>query len=275
MVKRYTGRTSKIPNSRLMDSSACACCGETLFDHWRLRPDSLYRLLPLAAAMPFAATATAFIRTRLRVRESSHDRLCPILGASDGVCSFDGTMDDDCPSHDLTHVKRTFTMAGTDPSKTNTTTTFTVWVIPIKFVYDASHGNHTFDPKHKLSNGRTVIQNTLKSPLFNAGIDFKQGATDLGNTQYIDVQQHDEGEKDAAGVEAPGQQDSRSERGVIVKVNRGRRNRQQPGGQRKHCGKQQYASWHKQGFKRSVGSQFQAGMILWLQGCVNELSSAG
>jgi len=88
---------------------------------------------------------------------------------------------------DLTHVKRTFTMAGTDPSKTNTTTTFTVWVIPIKFVYDASHGNHIFDPQHKLSNGRTVVQNTLKSPLFNAGIDFKQGATDLGNTQYIDA----------------------------------------------------------------------------------------
>ena len=73
-------------------------------------------------------------------------------------------------------------------SKTNVTTNFTVWVIPIKFVYDASHGNKTFDPsKHKLSNGRTVIQNVLKSPLFNAGIDFKQGATDLGNTQYEDA----------------------------------------------------------------------------------------
>ena len=88
---------------------------------------------------------------------------------------------------DLTHVKRTFTMAGTDPAKTDVTTTITVWVIPIKFVFDASHGNHTFDPRHKLSNGRTVIKNTLLSPLFNAGIDFKQGATDLGNTQYIDA----------------------------------------------------------------------------------------
>jgi hypothetical protein len=88
---------------------------------------------------------------------------------------------------DLHGAKRTFTMAGTDPSKTNVTTTFTVWVIPVKFVYDSSHGNKTFDPQHKLSNGRTVIQNTLKSPLFNAGIDFKQGATDLGNTQYIDA----------------------------------------------------------------------------------------
>jgi hypothetical protein len=89
---------------------------------------------------------------------------------------------------DLTHVKRTFTMVGTNPNTTNVTTTTTVWVIPVKFVYNASHGNKTFDPsKHKLSNGRTVVQNILKSPLFNAGIDFKQGPTDLGNTQYEDA----------------------------------------------------------------------------------------
>jgi len=85
-------------------------------------------------------------------------------------------------------AKQTFTMVGTNPATTNVITTTTVWVIPVKFVYDASHGNKTFDPnKHKLSNGRTVIQNTLLSPLFNAGIDFKQGATDLGNTQYEDA----------------------------------------------------------------------------------------
>jgi hypothetical protein len=33
------------------------------------------------------------------------------------------------------------------------------------------------------------VQNSLDSPLFNAGIDFKQGGTDLGNTQYIDAYQ--------------------------------------------------------------------------------------
>jgi hypothetical protein len=88
---------------------------------------------------------------------------------------------------DLTKQKINFTMVGTDPSKTNVTTTTTVWVIPIKMVFDASHGNHTFDPKQKLSNGQTVIKNITTSPLFKAGIDFKQGATDLGNTQYIDA----------------------------------------------------------------------------------------
>jgi hypothetical protein len=88
---------------------------------------------------------------------------------------------------DLKGANRHFTMAGTDPSKTNKTTTFTVWIIPVKFVFDKNHGNHTFDPKHKLTNGKTVIQNTVASPLFQSGIDFKQGATDLGKTQYIDA----------------------------------------------------------------------------------------
>ena len=88
---------------------------------------------------------------------------------------------------DLTKVKRTFTMIGTDPSKTNTSTTVTVLVVPIKMVFDKSHGNHTFDPKTKLSYGKTVTQSVLLSPLFNAGIDFKQGPTDLGNTQYEDA----------------------------------------------------------------------------------------
>ena len=40
-----------------------------------------------------------------------------------------------------------------------------------------------------MSNGKTVTQNTLASPLFNAGIDFVQGGVDLGNTQYIDAYQ--------------------------------------------------------------------------------------
>jgi hypothetical protein len=88
---------------------------------------------------------------------------------------------------DLTHNKRTFVMVGTDPSKTNVTSTVQAWIIPVKFVFDKNHGNKTFDPKHKLSNGQTVIQNITTSPLFVSGIDFKQGATDLGKTQYIDA----------------------------------------------------------------------------------------
>lgn len=79
-----------------------------------------------------------------------------------------------------------FTMVGTDPSATNLTTTVTVYLIPISFVFNPNPGG-IFDPRHVLPNGRTVTQNVALSPIFNSGIDFVQGGTDLGNTQYIDA----------------------------------------------------------------------------------------
>lgn len=79
-----------------------------------------------------------------------------------------------------------FTMVGTDPSTTNVTTTVTAYIIPIAFVFSPTP-NGIFDPHHVLPNGRTVIQNVAASPIFNSGIDFVQGGTDLGNTQYIDA----------------------------------------------------------------------------------------
>jgi hypothetical protein len=89
---------------------------------------------------------------------------------------------------DLTGVNRHFVMVGTDPNATNVTTTIPVLIIPIKMVYGPSNGNKTFDPlKHKLPNGKTVMQMILASPLFNASVDFVQGGTDLGKTQYIDA----------------------------------------------------------------------------------------
>jgi hypothetical protein len=90
---------------------------------------------------------------------------------------------------DLTARKVSFTMVGTDPSQTNTTTTVKVLVVPIKMVFPkgVSGGPKIFDPKNKLADGKSVIQRVLASPLFNSGIDFKQGNVDLGNTQYIDA----------------------------------------------------------------------------------------
>jgi hypothetical protein len=79
-----------------------------------------------------------------------------------------------------------FTMVGTDPQTTNTTTTVTAYLVPIRLIMSPTP-NSIFDPAHVLPNGRTVIQNTALSPIFNAGIDFVQGGTDLGNTQYIDA----------------------------------------------------------------------------------------
>ena len=79
-----------------------------------------------------------------------------------------------------------FTMVGTDPATTNSPTTVTAFVIPVRIVISPTPTG-IFDPSHVLPNGRTVIQNTMLSPIFNSGIDFVQGGVDLGNTQYIDA----------------------------------------------------------------------------------------
>ena len=96
---------------------------------------------------------------------------------------------------DLTHVKRTFTMVGTNPVNTNTTTTVPLVVIPVKMVFDASHGNRTFDPNVDKFPGQAVPVTTtiLNSPLFQSNVDFVQGGTDLGQTQYIDAFQRGNG----------------------------------------------------------------------------------
>jgi len=83
-------------------------------------------------------------------------------------------------------TKYNFVMVGTDPSTTNETTTITAYLIPIKF-FVGPVGSGIFDPQHVLPNGRTVVHNTAVSPIFNSGIDFVQGGTNLGNTQYIDA----------------------------------------------------------------------------------------
>lgn len=79
-----------------------------------------------------------------------------------------------------------FTMVGTDPSVTNTTTTVIAYLVPIRIAVSPTTGG-IFDPRHVLPNGSTVIQSVALSPIFNPGIDFVQGGTDLGNTQYIDA----------------------------------------------------------------------------------------
>lgn len=81
------------------------------------------------------------------------------------------------------------TEVGTDPSTTNVTTTIPVVLIPIEFIIPNGTKKVRFDPNHVLSNGNSVIQNTLNSPVISTGIDFVQGGVDLGNTQYIDAYQ--------------------------------------------------------------------------------------
>jgi hypothetical protein len=78
----------------------------------------------------------------------------------------------------------TFNMVGTAPS-TGTSTTVQAFIIPIKLVV----GTHTFDPQTVLSNGKTVVNNTIASPVFATGVDFTSGGVDMGATQYVDAYQ--------------------------------------------------------------------------------------
>jgi hypothetical protein len=88
---------------------------------------------------------------------------------------------------DLTNKKHSFTMPGTAPSNTTTSTIFQVLVIPIKMVYGKSNGNKTFDPNVDIGpNGVSVTSDLAASPLFN-NLKYVQGGTDVGTTQYIDA----------------------------------------------------------------------------------------
>lgn len=86
-----------------------------------------------------------------------------------------------------TNTNFTSTIVGTDPTQNNSTTTVTIGVIPIKMVYGANNGNMTFDPGTPYVGNYSTTQMFLNSPMLQNYIDFNQGGTDLGNTQYIDA----------------------------------------------------------------------------------------
>ncbi len=75
------------------------------------------------------------------------------------------------------------TIVGTQPATGGASTTVPVYLIPIKLVIGATR----LDPKTVQANGKTAVANTLASPIFRSGIDFVQGGTKLGKTQYIDA----------------------------------------------------------------------------------------
>jgi len=76
-----------------------------------------------------------------------------------------------------------YNMVGVPPVP-NSSATVTTYLIPVKIVL--SNGA-TYDPSTKLSNGNTVTQNTVASPIFASSVDFKSGGADMGKTQYIDA----------------------------------------------------------------------------------------
>lgn len=76
------------------------------------------------------------------------------------------------------------TFIGADPAA-NSTTRIRVDIIPIKLTI----GSAVEDPTAPDYSGRSPLATTLASPVFNAGIDYRQGGIDIGNTQYIDAVQ--------------------------------------------------------------------------------------
>lgn len=80
-----------------------------------------------------------------------------------------------------------YNMVGTAPSS-NASTMVPTYIIPVKIVISNRNGTKTtFDPSHVLSNGNTVTQNTLDSPIFDSTTTYTQGGVDVGTTQYIDA----------------------------------------------------------------------------------------
>jgi hypothetical protein len=81
----------------------------------------------------------------------------------------------------------TYNMVGAAPS-TNTTATVQVYVIPIKLNITYRRKGYSFDPSTtSAGNGKTVLQNTLASPIFDSSTDYKLGSVDVGKAQYIDA----------------------------------------------------------------------------------------
>lgn len=77
---------------------------------------------------------------------------------------------------------------GGNPSTSNATTTIEVGIIPIKMVYGASNGNKTFDPNTTGEFGTMSTTQMINSSLiFQNLVDYNQGGTDLGTTQYEDA----------------------------------------------------------------------------------------
>ncbi len=70
----------------------------------------------------------------------------------------------------------------------DTSTTVPVYIIPIELNLKNNEGVNT-NPLATLSDGNTVVQNTVNSPIFDSTTTYTQGGVDVGTTQYEDAVQ--------------------------------------------------------------------------------------
>jgi hypothetical protein len=79
-----------------------------------------------------------------------------------------------------------YTMVGKAPT-TGKSTTVTTFIIPVAMAYTSGGTTTTFSPEQTLSNGQTVVENTIESPIFQTQDYTTFDGTDLGITQYEDA----------------------------------------------------------------------------------------
>jgi hypothetical protein len=141
-------------------------------------------LLPLVGAFALAGSVVAFAQENSRPRYT----VLPVTvkgtpGPASAVTSlpvFNGAFT-------FSGVTYHYQMVGTSPS-TGTSTTIPAMIIPIKIVVTKGTKTFTFDPQHVLSNGKTVVNNTVASPIFDSTTTYTTPTgVDLGTTQYIDA----------------------------------------------------------------------------------------
>jgi hypothetical protein len=88
-------------------------------------------------------------------------------------------------------TKYPYTMLGTDPSKGSATTTIDMVIIPLVVKVPGQ----TFDPTkpiQKACGTGTALKLTEESPIFSKKVNYTQGGTNVGTTQYEDAVQRAE-----------------------------------------------------------------------------------
>lgn len=111
--------------------------------------------------------------------------------AASGTTTFSASVSLPTWNGTYTYSGKTYSynMVGAAPS-TGASTTIPVVIIPVKIVITSSTGTKTtFDPTHVLTNGKTVVANTVASPIFDATTTYTLSGTNVGKTQYIDAYQ--------------------------------------------------------------------------------------
>jgi hypothetical protein len=102
------------------------------------------------------------------------------MAASTGLQTWNG-------SYSYGGTNYTYNMVGAAPSA-NTTSTVQVYIIPVKLDITYRRQAYSFDPEAtSAGDGKTVLQNTTASPLFDSTTDYTLGSVDVGKAQYIDA----------------------------------------------------------------------------------------